>query len=303
MIDILMATYNGGQYIERQLLSLIGQTYKNWELIIHDDGSDDETLEVIYKYSRFDNRITLLNDGIRFGDAGKNFMHILKYSTADYIIFCDQDDIWLENKLEVLALEMEKLDIKSLNGVFASGYLYSEDKGVYGKIPSLKPKHIKEALFLNGGLQGCSLLFNKHCREYMLLYNSESISMHDHLLTMTLLNFGQIKYLNQYLMLYRQNHINKVTSNIETNKLVRIKNQIISKNRILDERHYRLNLNFYHQFRNKLSSDSIKYYNEFFKIINCNSKFKSILLIINNGFKIGNSSLKLIFKILLRPLI
>ena len=60
-IEILMATYNGGKYLEEQLDSIVAQTYKNWKLLISDDGSEDNTLKIIKKYSKKHKNIVLVN--------------------------------------------------------------------------------------------------------------------------------------------------------------------------------------------------------------------------------------------------
>ena len=64
-IDILMATYNGGLYVRNQILSIIGQTYQDWKLIIHDDGSTDDTLSIIKELVHMDKRIQLIEDGMK----------------------------------------------------------------------------------------------------------------------------------------------------------------------------------------------------------------------------------------------
>ena len=61
-ISILLASYNGERYIEQQLLSLIGQTYKEWQLYVRDDGSKDETVTIVRRYEKMDNRIHLVTD-------------------------------------------------------------------------------------------------------------------------------------------------------------------------------------------------------------------------------------------------
>ena len=61
-IDILMATYNGEKYLEEQIDSIINQTYRNWNLLIRDDGSEDETLKIIENYEKKDNRIKSIKD-------------------------------------------------------------------------------------------------------------------------------------------------------------------------------------------------------------------------------------------------
>jgi glycosyltransferase, group 2 family len=61
-IEILMATYNGEEYISEQIDSIIDQTYKNWKLLIRDDGSKDRTLEILKEYEKRDERINVLRD-------------------------------------------------------------------------------------------------------------------------------------------------------------------------------------------------------------------------------------------------
>src|SRR6476661_5807360 len=131
MVDILMATYNGEKYIENQLLSLIAQTYKSWTLYVHDDGSTDGTLSIIEKYQKIDSRIIIIEDNIIFKSASKNFVHLIKHSKNNYTIFCDQDDIWFESKLESLFLEISKYNHLPC-AVFCNGYAYSQNEGIIG---------------------------------------------------------------------------------------------------------------------------------------------------------------------------
>ena len=100
-IDILMATYNGEKYLVEQLDSIINQTYRNWNLLIRDDNSTDKTLEIIQNYHKKDKRIKILKDNK--GNLGivRNFEELLKSSESEFIMFSDQDDIWVENKLDM----------------------------------------------------------------------------------------------------------------------------------------------------------------------------------------------------------
>lgn len=81
-IDILMATYNGGEYIAAQIRSLQNQTLSDWHLIVHDDGSTDDTLQIVNDFCKIDNRIEVLDDGKSFHGPAGNFVHLMKSSTA-----------------------------------------------------------------------------------------------------------------------------------------------------------------------------------------------------------------------------
>ena len=120
-----MATYNGEKYLAEQLDSIINQTYHNWNLLIRDDNSTDRTLEIIQDYQKKDNRIKLLKDNK--GNLGivKNFEELLKNSESEFIMFSDQDDIWIENKLDAYLKTAEKIKTK--------GFLLHSDAVLFNK--------------------------------------------------------------------------------------------------------------------------------------------------------------------------
>lgn len=102
--SIAMATYNGGQYIKEQLQSIIKQTVLPYEIVISDDNSTDNTIEIINKFIKenSDKDIiykVLINSSDNSGVVG-NFENAIKNTTGDLIFLSDQDDIWLKNKLE-----------------------------------------------------------------------------------------------------------------------------------------------------------------------------------------------------------
>ena len=102
-IAILLATYNGGLFLNEQLESLFAQTCQDWELYVHDDCSTDNTIAIVKEYqSRFSGKIHLLEDQISKGRGAKeSFMWLLQHVESQYYAFCDQDDIWLPNKIEL----------------------------------------------------------------------------------------------------------------------------------------------------------------------------------------------------------
>lgn len=111
-VCILLATFNGGGFLAEQLSSLLSQTYKNWVLVISDDGSTDHTLAILEKFKteNIDQKI-ILRRGPREGFVS-NFMSLLKDVNldADYFAFCDQDDVWLPDKLHKAVLVLDSID-------------------------------------------------------------------------------------------------------------------------------------------------------------------------------------------------
>ena len=98
-LAILLATYNGERYLQEQIDSLYRQTYKDWVLYIHDDGSTDGTCGIISKNAAEHGNIVVMEHQGGHG-AKDNFFGMLERVDADYYMFCDQDDVWLEDKVE-----------------------------------------------------------------------------------------------------------------------------------------------------------------------------------------------------------
>ena len=93
-IDILLATYNGSQYLPEQLDSILSQSYGNINVIIRDDGSSDNTVMIIKEYEQKDNRVKLLNDSLENLGFVRNFEELMKNSTSEYFVvrqyICDK---------------------------------------------------------------------------------------------------------------------------------------------------------------------------------------------------------------------
>lgn len=111
-VIIMMATYNGEKYIREQIKSLQNQTFKNWDLYISDDNSTDDTLKILTNLQKKDKRIReiIINKSIYHG-AFANYFNLMRYVQEkclpyDYYFYCDQDDIWKNNKIssEIKAL-------------------------------------------------------------------------------------------------------------------------------------------------------------------------------------------------------
>lgn len=99
MISVCLATYNGEKYIVEQLQSVLSQLGEHDEVIVSDDGSTDATCEVIRNMA--DSRIRLVK-GPCLKSPTLNFEHAIALAQGEYIFLCDQDDVWMPNKVEVM---------------------------------------------------------------------------------------------------------------------------------------------------------------------------------------------------------
>ena len=106
-----MATYNGEKYIEEQLESLLEQTLQNFKIFIQDDCSQDKTIQIIQDYQRkYPDKIFFGINKKNTGSAKHNFFNLLLHYKDDYIMLCDQDDVWNADKIEITFNEMKRME-------------------------------------------------------------------------------------------------------------------------------------------------------------------------------------------------
>jgi glycosyltransferase involved in cell wall biosynthesis len=223
-VDILLATYNGEQYLREQLDSIMCQTYSNFRLLISDDCSSDSTKEILEEYVEKDKRIIVFSQEKNLGVV-KNFEFLLKRVENKYFMFSDQDDIWNENKIEksIKVIEETKSDLvysdlevvdSSLNVTYSS---YWKLKGFYKKI--VKYNNF-ESLYLNNFITGCTMLSKKEFIDEVLpLPNTSKFILHDYWIPLILSQKHKITYIEEPLIKYRQHKNNKVGSKKKTDEL------------------------------------------------------------------------------------
>ena len=187
-IAILMATYNGARYLSEQLDSLLKQTIHEWHLYIHDDGSADNTVSIVRDYmSQHPDRISLLEYPSQ-GGACRNFLSMLKRIEADYYMFCDQDDVWLPEKIELSMRQMKQTEESRNKGcpVVVHTDLRIVDEQLRETHPSLWRYMAIYPDFVRtfhdcviSYVTGCAMLVNKPARQMALAINPQKAMMHD----------------------------------------------------------------------------------------------------------------------------
>ena len=231
-IAILMATYNGEKYICEQIDSILNQTNKDWTLYIQDDGSTDNTVEIVHSYK--DERIILVDVGLTRQGAGMNFMSLLNMVESDYYMFCDQDDVWFDNKIEVeynRMLKEEKNNSQATPIIVHTSRTHT-DAQLNIKLenefnPKCKPREIVEKkieslknpniLAIYTIVGGCTMLFNAAVKKLVFPYIN--VRVQDSICAMAVANHGGvISTIIEPTMYYRIHSTN--TCGVSDNKLL-----------------------------------------------------------------------------------
>ncbi len=218
LVAIVMATYNGERFLKDQIESILHQTYSNWVLYIGDDGSTDSTKAIIDQYTGKYVNIKETNCNELNIGAKRRFITLLESVKADYYMFSDQDDVWLDNKIE---LSLKKI---------------KEEEAVCPKIPIVvhtdlivvdeRLNHIHESFWKRSKINpdiltsfnylgvcncatGCTMLFNNYAKEISLPM-PDVAPMHDWWVTINSAKKGKLVSIATPTILYRQHFSNVV---------------------------------------------------------------------------------------------
>lgn len=301
-VTILMATYNGSAHLKNQLLSLQQQKFSAWTLYIKDDGSNDDTINIIREFQLADSRVNLIENSEPRQGAGKNFISLVKHSDSDYTIFCDQDDIWLENKISDMVEYAEQFDLADNihpSIVYADGYAFSDETGEidFSGISHNHATELNGFLFFNGGYQGCSIMFNQAMVKFLSGYKG-SLHLHDDITSLAAHALGEVHFLPKKLMLYRQ-HAKAVTGmkNFNGNLMSKINSEV---NYLLSKKHFMVKESFFENYRSELSAERERTFHYFIMFGRAQSKLAQLQYLINGKFTLNNSFTKLLAKFILR---
>lgn len=222
-IDILMAAYNGEKYISEQVESILSQTFTDWRLLIRDDGSNDNTPAIIEEYAaKYPGKIEVIHDDAVCRNATKNFFELLKHAEADYVMFCDQDDVWLPYKIQITYDYMKKAERENPDKpvlIFTGLQIVDAELRSMDQLMSLnfpERRYTFKELILGNCAAGCTEMLNRKCYKGMGGFH-EGIKYHDWWASLYASAFGVIVRVPMALILYRQHGDNAVGATKELN--------------------------------------------------------------------------------------
>lgn len=282
LISIIMATYNGEKYISEQIESLLMQDYSNFEIIISDCGSTDSTIEIIKDYISNNHDLIRIfrNEKSKYNDSISN---CIEKSRGEYIALCNQDDIWLNNKLSRLLERIDEFDI-----IHSSVSIIDKDENFdifskyYWELEEDKTNLFQlENYIFKEPILGCTSLIRKDSI-LAAIPIKEEVMFHDCWFAMHCIKYGKgIVFLDEQLVKYRLNK----------NQFSRLE---YYKNDFYDEK-LRYDKYLLNKWNNDLNSKEITYIqNDINKcnIYNLLKKYTPLKLddfIINNSNKFSNT--------------
>lgn len=220
MVSIVMATYNGEKYLGEQIDSIMSSTYQDFELFIVDDGSQDTTMEILERYKeQYPDKIHISQNEINMG-VTLNFLNGISKTTSDYVMLCDQDDVWRKDKIARTLKRVKQMEVQFGKNVpttvFTDAYVVDNKLNLiyesFFRSGRLNPRLIDLShLLMENKLIGCTVMINGALRRVLQNHPlPKRAKFHDSWLGLIAASFGRIGFLNEPTLLYRQHSANIV---------------------------------------------------------------------------------------------
>lgn len=218
-VSVALCTFNGQNYIQEQLMSLVNQSVPPFEIVVCDDNSQDSTLTIVEEFSLTSPiPVKIHVNPVSLGVV-KNFEKAISLCTGDYIALCDQDDIWLANKIEITLHSIQELEAEE--GINTPVLAYTDLTVVDSTGEMIHPSFMQlqhlshvtnnplRTLIIQNLVTGCTVLINRALAQAALPIPAKAI-MHDWWLALVAASCGRLIYIPQSTIYYRQHSANAV---------------------------------------------------------------------------------------------
>jgi len=268
LVSVIIPCYNGEKFISEAIESVLNQTYQNWELIVVDDGSTDNSRNIVQKY--INNKIILIKHKYNKGIAKTKNAGIVN-ARGKYIAFLDQDDIWLNSKLDLQlkCFELGNSDI----GVVCTGMIFTDDvlrpRYIFKGFDDIDQEKLIKNLYLKPTNSSSIMMVKKECFDRIGTFNEDLIGWDDYELLMRLATISQIKYIRGPLVKKRIHKDNAQKLSTVQNETEKVFTQILVLHPFLKK---------YKNIKesNRLYANSIKFFERGNRILAYNILKKSI---------------------------
>jgi glycosyltransferase involved in cell wall biosynthesis len=244
LVSIALCTYNGERFLPKQLDSLLAQTYAPIEVIAVDDRSDDETWKILSDYAAKDDRLHIYQNENNLGH-GANFEKAIKLCKGDYVAICDQDDIWEKGKIALMVTSAANHIMVYHDSDFVDEHDHRIGNQTLGSMNRMYQGDSCLPVILANSIHGHTILFDSRLKDHIFPFKP-GVS-HDWAIAFAAFNTGQVKYLDQVLVHYRQ-HQSSVTDILEQREKSVVENKQHGLRRLPISANW---LNYCLEFKNK----------------------------------------------------
>lgn len=229
-VTVVMSTYNGERYLHEQIESILHQQGCQVELLVRDDGSEEDQLSVLREYQRRDKLRLLCGENLK---PAKSFLEAVKLAgDAEYYAFSDQDDVWMPDKLSTAIAHLERENSALPNAYFCNLTAVDQDKNVLMShlLPRKAVTGYRQILVRSPHIFGCTMVFNRALRDVIAARPlPQTVYMHDLWTALIAAAMGKLLYDSESHILYRQHGNNWVGATLSSGEKWKKRMQIIKK--------------------------------------------------------------------------
>lgn len=207
LVSVALCTYNGAKFLNEQLDSILSQSYRNLEIVIVDDGSKDNTWQILEEYAISDDRIRLHRNKHNLGYTA-NFARAIELCSGDFIALSDQDDIWEPAKIAELRAAIQDNILVYHNSDFINDNDERINDDTVASVYRLYDGTSCLPFIMSNCVHGHAVMFKRELTKFLFPFNKKY--PHDWWLAYVAFNVGSVKYVDKILVHYRQ-HQHSIT--------------------------------------------------------------------------------------------
>lgn len=223
-ISVCIATYNGHRHIAEQIGSILKILPDDSEIIISDDLSTDNTINIINEFK--DDRIKIFQNTSK--GVNRNFNNCLEHSKGDIIFLCDQDDVWMSNKISLCILALKTSSCVMHNAILTDESLNDSGHTLFEKI---KNSNGVVSNIIRNRFTGCCMAFRRELLDKIIPIPDTKYFFHDQWIGMICMIYGSVAYIEEPCMLFRRH--NYTTSSVLKRSNRPILTKIVSRTSLI----------------------------------------------------------------------